>query len=478
MFYTDIDEFKAAIQGINITSITSDSRKVVPGSVFFAIRGHSEDGHSYIENAKRRGAIALVTENFVDCTLPTLVLADIRHQASGVAHRILDFDYPSLVGVTGTNGKSTISTWIATAQNYLGSPSAVIGTLGVVHLPTKATFETGLTTPGAVEMQSVLAHLSQLTTASVSLEVSSHALDQGRVADLPFKSAIFTNLSRDHLDYHRTMDEYFEAKAKLFASEDLRTRIINGDDDYGQRLLQRYPEAISYGFSPANRICASELAFYPAGMKFSLTIAGQSIQITTSILGRFNIQNLLAVAAQLDCDGYPLAKIAEALAILKPVSGRMEQAGSADLSVIVDYAHTPDALTQILDSLKYHTSGKLWCVFGCGGDRDRGKRSEMAAAVEASGAIAILTSDNPRTEDPQQIINDAQQGFSSVDTHYVIQSRAEAIQFAIKEAANNDLVVVAGKGHEDYIDVDGKKLPWSEFEQIRKAIALRVEATQ
>jgi UDP-N-acetylmuramoyl-L-alanyl-D-glutamate--2,6-diaminopimelate ligase len=274
------------------------------------------------------------------------------------------------------------------------------------------------------------------------------------------------------------MDEYFEAKAKLFASEDLRTRIINGDDDYGQRLLQRYPEAISYGFSPTNRICASELAFYPAGMKFSLTIAGQSIQITTSILGRFNIQNLLAVAAQLDCDGYPLAKIAEALAILKPVSGRMEQAGSADLSVIVDYAHTPDALTQILDSLKYHTSGKLWCVFGCGGDRDRGKRSEMAAAVEASGAIAILTSDNPRTEDPQQIINDAQQGFSSVDTHYVIQSRAEAIQFAIKEAANNDLVVVAGKGHEDYIDVDGKKLPWSEFEQIRKAIALRVEATQ
>ena len=477
MFYTDIDEFKAAIQGIEITSITSDSRKVVPGSVFFAIRGHVEDGHSYIDNAKRRGAIALVTESFVDCTLPTLVMADIRHQASGVAHRILDFDYPSLVGVTGTNGKSTISTWIATSQNYLGLPSAVIGTLGVLHLPTETTFETGLTTPGAVEMQSVLAHLSQLKTDSVSLEVSSHALDQGRVADLPFTTAIFSNLSRDHLDYHLTMDEYFEAKAKLFASEGLQTRIINGDDDYGQRLLKRYPKAISYGFAPTNRVSASDVAFHPAGMEFSLVIAGQSVRIVTAILGRFNIQNLLAVAAQLDSDGYPLAKIAEALAVLKPVSGRMEQAGSAGLSVIVDYAHTPDALTQILASLKHHTNGKLWCVFGCGGDRDRGKRSEMAAAVEASGAIAILTSDNPRTEDPRQIINDAQQGFNS-DDHYVIESRAEAIQFAIKQAAENDLVVVAGKGHEDYLDVGGKKLPWSEFEQIRKAIALREEASQ
>ncbi|MEQ3697596.1 MAG: UDP-N-acetylmuramoyl-L-alanyl-D-glutamate--2,6-diaminopimelate ligase [Pseudomonadales bacterium] len=477
MFYTDIDEFRAAIQEIEITSITSDSRKVVPGSVFFAIRGHVEDGHSYIDNAKRRGAIALVTESFVDCTLPTLVMADIRHQASGVAHRILDFDYPPLVGVTGTNGKSTISTWIATAQNYLGLPSAVIGTLGVHHLPTETTFETGLTTPGAVEMQSVLAQLSQLKTDSVSLEVSSHALDQGRVADLPFTTAIFSNLSRDHLDYHLTMDEYFEAKAKLFASKGLQTRIINGDDDYGQRLLKRYPEAISYGFAPTNRVSASDVEFHPAGMEFSLVIAGQSVRIVTAILGRFNIQNLLAVAAQLDSDGYPLAKIAEALAVLKPVSGRMEQAGSAGLSVIVDYAHTPDALTQILASLKHHTNGKLWCVFGCGGDRDSGKRSEMAAAVEASGAIAILTSDNPRTEDPRQIINDAQQGFNS-DDHYVIESRAEAIQFAIKQAAENDLVVVAGKGHEDYLDVGGKKLPWSEFEQIRKAIALREEASQ
>ncbi|WP_298635944.1 UDP-N-acetylmuramoyl-L-alanyl-D-glutamate--2,6-diaminopimelate ligase [uncultured Umboniibacter sp.] len=477
MFYTDIDEFKVALQGIDITSITSDSRKVVPGSVFFAIRGHVEDGHSYIENAKRRGAIALVTESFVDCALPTLVMADIRHQASGVAHRILGFDYPSLVGVTGTNGKSTISTWIATAQDYLGLPSAVIGTLGVLHLPTKTTFSTGLTTPGAVEMQSVLAQLSSLKTDCVSLEVSSHALDQGRVADLPFKTAIFANLSRDHLDYHLTMDDYFESKAKLFTSDSLKTRIINGDDEYGQRLLQRYPEAISYGFASTNRVVANDVKFHPAGMAFSLIIDGQSIRIETAILGRFNVQNLLAVAAQLNSDGYPIEKIGEALSVLKPVSGRMEQAGSAGLSVIVDYAHTPDALTQILASLTYHTNGKLWCVFGCGGDRDRGKRSEMAAAVEASGAIAILTSDNPRTEDPRQIINDAQQGFDS-DDYYVIESRSEAIQFAIKQAAESDLVVIAGKGHEDYLDVDGKKLPWSEFEQIRKAIALRMEASQ
>ena len=477
MFYTDVDEFKRALQGIEITSITSDSRKVVAGSVFFAIRGHVEDGHSYIENAKRRGAIALVTESFVDCTLPTLVMADIRHQASGVAHQILGFDYPSLIGVTGTNGKSTISSWIAAAKDHLGESSAVIGTLGVTHIASALNFETGLTTPGAVEMQSILFRLSQLQTRSVSLEVSSHALDQGRVADLPFGTAIFANLSRDHLDYHQGMDDYFEAKAKLFAADSLKTRIINGDDEYGQRLLERYPDAVSYGFAPTNKVSASELSFHPAGMEFNLNDGDQSIRIVTALLGRFNIQNLLAVAAQLSSDGHNLDDIAGALEELKPVSGRMEQAGSSELSVIVDYAHTPDALTQILASLQHHTSGKVWCVFGCGGDRDRGKRSEMAAAVEASGAVAVLTSDNPRTEDPSQIIADAKQGFSSAD-HYIIESRTEAIQYAIKAADKEDLVVVAGKGHEDYLDVGGKKLPWSEFEQIRKAMALRVEAAQ
>ena len=477
MFYTDIDEFKSALADQKITMISSDSRAIVPGGIFFAIRGHNQDGHSYIENAKRRGAIALVTECFVDCSLTTLVMPDIRHQASRVAHELLDFNYPKLIGVTGTNGKSSISTWIAQAQYFLGESSAVIGTLGVAHYMSKSFWETGLTTPGAVDLQSILFRLSEQTTNSVSLEVSSHALEQGRVADLPFATAIFSNLSRDHLDYHNDMQSYFEAKAKLFEFPSLKNRIVNGDDEYGQTLLSMYPSAISYGFAEKSQIRATDEQFHPAGLSFTLRIGGESCRVESKLLGRFNIHNLLAVAAQLHCDGYGLAQISTALESLKPVSGRMEQAGNDHLSVIVDYAHTPDALTQILDSLKYHSSGRIWCVFGCGGDRDRGKRSEMAAAVEASGAVAILTSDNPRTEPAEQIISDAAAGFKG-DSFTTIVSRAEAIQYAICNAEEGDLVVVAGKGHEDYIEVNNKRLPWSEFEQIRKSLAKRSEASQ
>lgn len=473
MYCTTVEEFKKVIDSKSIQLITSDSRRVRPGSVFVAMRGHDRDGHSYIENAKRSGAIALITESFVDCELPTLVVPDIRHKISEVVHALLDFKYPSLTAVTGTNGKSSTTVWIAQCRQSLNVSAATIGTLGVLHLPTETHIDTGLTTPGAVETQSLLARLDRLGTDAVSIEVSSHALDQGRVSDLPFDSAHFTNLTRDHLDYHGSMESYFESKAKLFEWSSLKCRIVNIDDTYGRKLFARYPDALTYGLSENSQFRATNIKYLTSGISFEIHYPDGHLPVSVSVMGQFNVYNLLGVFAQLWFDGIPGPSIVEALEQLQPVSGRMELVHGHDIGVAVDYAHTPDALTQVLKSAAFHTAGRVWCVFGCGGDRDRGKRPEMARAVELSGAYAVLTSDNPRTEDPDRILDDAMAGFEDSDKVTRIKDRAQAIDYAIQSAQPGDIVIVAGKGHEDYIDVNNKKVPWSEFKAIHSSLSKR-----
>ena len=475
-------------------AMTADSRKVGPGDVFLAYPGAVHDGRAHIAHALHAGAAAVAWEPeggawHPDWRAPHLPVAGLRRRAAGLAASWHGRPSESLwmTGVTGTNGKTSVAQWLAAAWTRLGRRTPTIGTIGNGYLDERGRLVTDSalgsathTTPDAVTLQGLLAHYRDTGARGVAMEVSSHGLDQGRVAGVAFDVAVFTNLSRDHLDYHGDMDRYAEAKARLFRWPGLQWAVLNQDDALGARLADELAggptRVIGYGLKTgdlrAERCHADRL-----GLRLEIASPWGRGELVSPLLGEFNAYNLLAALGALLAGGVPLADALAVLGTVQPAAGRMQRVdapGNLDdnaPTVIVDFAHTPDALDKVLAALKPLTPGRLICVFGCGGGRDTGKRPLMGAAVAAGADSAIVTSDNPRNEDPMHIIDGILAGMPPGQT--VQPDRRAAIRSAILSAGPEDIVVLAGKGHEDYQDSHGVKHPFSDFEEARLALQAR-----
>lgn len=471
----------AADSGVLVRELTLDSRKVRPGDLFLAVPGTQQDGRVHIADAIARGAAAVAyeAEGAPAMHAESAVLVPVKGlvgQLSAIAGRF--YGAPSrglhLVGITGTNGKTSVSQLLAQALDRLGQPCGIVGTLGNgFH---GALEQSKHTTPDPVGVQATLATLKQAGARAVAMEVSSHGLHQGRVAALEFDVAVFTNLSRDHLDYHGSMEAYGAAKAQLFAWLNLRCRVINLDDAFGRELAAQAHESRLIGYSlerPEAYLYCRDARFDDHGVRAHLvTPRGEGV-LRSNLLGRFNLSNLLAVVGALLGMDYALDEILKVLPHLQGPAGRMQRLGGGDKPlVVVDYAHTPDALEKVLEAMRPHVEGRLLCLFGCGGDRDRGKRPLMAAVAERLADEVWVTDDNPRTEEPAQIIEDIRAGFSAPENVQFIHGRGDAIARLIAQAAASDVLVLAGKGHEDYQEVMGVRQPFSDLVEANKALAV------
>ena len=483
--------------------LVSDSRQVEPGDVFFAYPGDAGDGRRFIAAAVDAGAAAVVYDprDFewdAALSVPHLAVPDLKPQAGTIAHAV--FGQPDMdmftVGVTGTNGKTSCSVWLGQAFAKLGETAAVIGTLGVALFKGRNAPEyqvTGYTTPDAVLLASRLAAVREAGARSLAIEVSSIGLEQQRTAGMHFDVAIFTNLTRDHLDYHGDMEAYEAAKARLFAWPGLQTAVINLDDAAGQRLVAQLratnpalaitgytlnDEATQPAIDGVTILRASNKRSRPAGSEFQLEAPQGSLLVKTQLVGHFNISNALAVLGALLAKGFELKNAVEAIEALLPAPGRMQQVGGQDAPlVVIDYAHTPDALEKTLQALRQvarERAGQLWCVFGCGGDRDPGKRAQMGAIAQAADQV-IVTSDNPRSEEPNAILSQIVAGMDPAGApHQAIEDRATAILAAVKQANKQDVILLAGKGHEPYQEIKGKKLPFSDADHAALALSARL----
>lgn len=501
---TDISQWirQAAPQG----RLASDSRRVSRGDVFFAYPGEAGDGRAYIGAAIEQGAAAIVFEQ-ADFTwdaawqLPHLAVAGLKQRAGPIAHAFHGMPDAAMftVGVTGTNGKTSCAVWLGQAMARLGSPTAVIGTLGVALFKGRAepAFDvTGYTTPDAVLLAENVAAMRDACATALAIEVSSIGLEQGRALGMHFDVALFTNLTRDHLDYHGDMASYEAAKLKLFEWPGLKAAVLNLDDAAGLRLAAhlraRYGVALQLiGYTLQDQAAqpdiagvamlrASQFRSRNAGTDFHLESPYGAATIKTQLVGHFNISNVLAVLGALMVKGVALRAAVDAIEALTPAPGRMQQVGGQEAPmVVIDYAHTPDALEKTLLALRQvaqERGGQLWCVFGCGGDRDPGKRPQMGAIAQIAAHV-LVTSDNPRSEEPAAIIAAIVAGMDAEhagSTFQAIEDRAAAILSAIKHAAKQDVILVAGKGHEPYQEIKGRKMPFSDADHAALALAARV----
>jgi UDP-N-acetylmuramoyl-L-alanyl-D-glutamate--2,6-diaminopimelate ligase len=447
-----------------VSAITDDSRAVVPGVLFLAVRGAERDGHGYLGAAATAGAVAAMVDDPARTTLPAIVVNDTRRAAAVAAAAFHAFPAQALrlVGVTGTNGKTTT---VGMLRHLLDTPTsrcASIGTLGVlvgsegIEIPGGS----GLTTPGPVELQRVLRQLVDAGVGTVAMETSSHALHQRRVEGLRFSAGVFTNLTRDHLDYHVTMEAYLAAKALLVESLTADgVAIVNADDD-AWTALPRAPRVVRFGLGHAADVRADGVRYAPRGSSWTLAMGGERHEVALPLIGDFNVANALAAAASAWALGMAPTAVADALRTLPQVPGRLEIIGEQP-TVLRDYAHTPDALERALAAVRPFTAGKLTVVFGCGGDRDRGKRPEMGCIAQALADRAIVTSDNPRTEDPERILDDIEVGMTD-GQHERVEDRRTAIARAIAGAGEGDVILLAGKGHETYQIRGTVKYPFDE----------------
>lgn len=484
-------DLPASVSAIDILALSCDSRTVTPGSLFFALAGHSQDGRQYIDAAVSAGASAVVCEDSAATANDSSIswrgdvpVIGVRHVRTVLGLAAAEFfGNPSrglaVTGVTGTNGKSTCVALLAQLEQALGHKAGVIGTLGY-GFAGESLSPTGMTTPDAISAQRMLRELADRQVQVVAMEVSSHGLAQSRVAGIDISKGIFTNLSRDHLDYHASMDAYAEAKAQLFALPSLRHAVINLDDRYSATMSQALPPGAqlwTYSLrQPLASVYASRIEFLPDGMRAVVRTPWGSGEIHTALLGEFNLYNLLAVMTATCAGGADFQTVLSLLPRLTPVPGRMEKIEpAADIQVVVDYAHTPEALRQVLASLRLHGNRKIHAVFGCGGDRDKGKRPQMAAVAEAGADSIIVTNDNPRTEAPSQIIRDIIAGASHPEKIAVVEDRAEAIACAVAMASPGDVVLIAGKGHENYQIIGTAKVPFDDAAQARLALQARVQ---
>lgn len=480
--------------GIQPTGVSADSRQVHSGELFLAWPGHTHDGRSFIDDALARGACAVLwqaSDDF-DYTPPAGVCAlpveDLPALAGWLASRI--YDDPSekiwLAGITGTNGKTTVSQWLASTLNELKTPCGIIGTLGVFW-PDGKSREQANTTPCAPQLQRDLAQLVNDEALAVAIEASSIGIAEGRLNATLFDLVIFTNLSRDHLDYHHSMEAYGAAKARLFDSVESGWAIINADDAFGLqealRLAALGRQIIAYSCAEhppavpgALILQARNLGLAPTGLKFDVHWLGQHNTLQVRMLAPFNVSNLLAVLGALLARGIAFDSALKAVSKLSPPEGRMQLLGGVgEPLAVVDYAHSPDALKNVLQALRPTAAtrtGKLICVFGCGGNRDPGKRPQMGRIAADEADEVWLTSDNPRREEADKIIDEIAAGINAASKAAVHRcaDREEAVFAAINSACANDIVVVAGKGHEAWQEINDERLPFSDLEKTRAAL--------
>ncbi len=469
-----------------ISGLQLDSRQIVPGAAFVALAGASTHGLKHAGEAVRRGAVAILAEPGGSAApqvdgVPLIEVANLREHLGALAARFHGDPSAALsvIGVTGTNGKTSTVQLLAQALAHTGRRAASIGTLGAgLHGELVAGERT---TPDALSLQQLLADFRAAGASHVAMEVSSHALVQGRVNAVHFSLAVFTNLSRDHLDYHGSMEAYAAAKQRLFDWPGLAAAIINSDDAFGhglaRQLAQRQaPALLRYGIERTDaEVVATAVEAGAAGLAFQLRTPWGEGPVESALLGRFNVSNLLAVAACLGQLGLGIDATRAALAALQPVAGRMSRLGGTPGQplVVVDYAHTPDALEQALKTLRAHCTGQLVCVFGCGGERDAGKRPQMGAIAEGLADRIIVTDDNPRGEDGSAIVAQVVAGLARPAAALIERDRAGAIALAIAAAQPGDIVLIAGKGHEPYQEIAGRRQPFDDLAVARRVLELR-----
>ena len=468
---------------VTIHGLKTDSREVASGDAFIALSGAKTPADFYVDKAITAGAtvILLETGQAGECAEHHGALIVPVAGLRGLVGRIADrfFEHPSqrlrLIGVTGTNGKTSVCQYVSQLLKETGTPCGILGTLGY-GMPGSLQPATH-TTPDAVQVNRVLSRIVKQEGRAAVMEVSSHALDQGRVDNISMTGAVFTNLTRDHLDYHGSMEAYGAAKARLFEREELHFSVINFDDPFGRQLFEQLEgkcDRVRYSLHEAQ----TELwlrEFRPTDDGFEAEVDGEwgRFVIAVPLMGSFNASNVLAAMETVLTLGVPVDRLQQAVGRLAPPPGRLERFDGANgVRVVVDYAHTADALANALAALRPHVDGELICVFGCGGDRDTGKRPDMAREAEKLADRVVVTDDNPRSEHPEAIARDILAGFSDSAKVTVIHDRAEAIQSAIRSATPNDLVLIAGKGHEAYQEIAGQKYPFSDAEQVRHNLKL------
>lgn len=476
---------------IIVNALTMDSRRIQPGNLFIAVPGLTVDGRNYIEQAIKKGAVAVLVEAPASVVvyeretgIPLIPIPRLAKLAGHIASRF--FCEPSksmpVIGITGTNGKTSVANFIAQIFSYCRQTCGIMGSLGTGFLNDLHPIQ-DCNTPDAITVQARLAELKNKGASRVVMEVTSHGLDQNRVEGVQFHTAIFTNLTRDHLEYHQTMEHYGAAKQKLFTDFQPLYSIINVDDAFGlalaqdKRLYQNDRTVIGYTLAGEKTaaVCAENILLHDAGIHAWVRTPWGEGRLESTLFGRFNISNLLAALAAVCIQDVPFALVLEAIKSITTVPGRMTRLGGKQNApcVIVDYAHTPDALAQVLTAVRAHCRGKVWCIFGCGGDRDRGKRPLMAAIAEQFSDHLCITQDNPRTEDPHQIFQDILQGIQNKKVT-IEPDRKTAIAFTICAANKEDWIVVAGKGHEEYQILGTDKIPFSDHACVQAALEKRM----
>src|SRR5690349_17324208 len=470
-----------------ISGIAYDSRKVKPGFLFFAMRGVSSDGNRFVDAALRAGATGLVTDSETTVAPANIAFARVAHGRRALAKVSANFygrpaDHLKLTGVTGTNGKTTTTFLIEHILRSAGRSVAMIGT--IEYRVAGRVLPAPHTTPESLELNATFAEAVQAGATEAVMEVSYHALEQGRVYGLHYDVAVFTNLTRDHLDYHQSMDAYFAAKAKLFQGDGAAppsVAVVNEDDEYGMKLRdiaqESGSEVIGYGLHDAG-VTAEKIVYSPTGTRFEMRLGDETIGCESRLIGEINVYNVLAASTAAYARGCSLEQVRDAIASFTRVPGRFERVDCGQpFIVVVDYAHTDDALrnlTRIARQLlaQQKSGGRILTLFGCGGDRDRTKRPLMARAAGEGSDFVVLTSDNPRSEDPQAIIADALPGLTQTGSRHVVEpDRRKAIALAINEARTSDIVLIAGKGHEKYQITREGTFPFDDVQVAREALA-------
>ncbi|WP_245844774.1 UDP-N-acetylmuramoyl-L-alanyl-D-glutamate--2,6-diaminopimelate ligase [Persephonella hydrogeniphila] len=466
-----------------VAGITNNSKNVDKNFIFFAIKGTKSDGHQFVEEAIKKGAVCVVAEDintavkvknqFPDISI--IYTENTRKKQAEVARKF--YEHPDkelkVIGVTGTNGKTTVSHLIAQLLELSGKNVGVIGTIN--YRVGERVISEGRTTPDSIEWFSLLRKMRDMGAEYVVAEISSHALDQYRVYRTDFSGTVFTNLSQDHLDYHKDMESYFNAKEKLFKAIGRYTpAVINTDDIYGRRIYEKYRDKNVSGYGRKNTdFVITDLKLSEKGSQFCIAYGEEKHQIRTSLIGLFNVYNVAAAFSLMVKMEFPVKDLIENIKRLKPVRGRVEIVKGNDFTVVIDYAHTPDALKNILETLNQFKKGRVITVFGAGGDRDKGKRPLMGKVASELSDIVVITTDNPRTENPLKIIEDIKKGIQQKEKITVIPDREKAIKKAVELAEKGDIVLIAGKGHETYQIIGDQIIHFDDREVAEKYIKKR-----
>lgn len=463
----------SSLAGVKAAQLTLDSRKVSAGTVFVALKGSDVDGHDFIESAIKQGAVAVLCERpvSVQSPVPICVVDSLKVRLGHISHQFYGAKTQDMrvIGVTGTNGKTSTCQYLAQAFSFLGQPCGLIGTNGQGLWGDLR--ESQNTTPDVISVQQELARQHSEGARVCAMEVSSHGLDQGRVNGVQFSTAVFTNLTRDHLDYHGTMDAYGRAKWSLMQWQNLTNAVVNADDAWVQanRDSIAVKNTLSYGHDKTADIRVVDYRTHTAGLDARITTPYGEAELNLSLLGQFNLSNALAALSVLLVEGIPLKTAARVISNVRPVSGRMEvHRLEKGLTAVVDYAHTPDALKNALQACREHVSGGLGVVFGCGGNRDAGKRAQMAKIAETYADWSVVTDDNPRFENPADIRAEILSGFTNEQRVTNWADREAAIGYAFDKAEKNDVVLIAGKGHERYQEINGVRHLYCDQDAIKR----------